>query len=100
MTPGQVEKELARLEREYYKGLHALADRVRAENVVPFVKRTGLEFNAGMGSWSFGSGSAMLNAFDSGDDGRMPKRLYAVLDARDIRGQDLGSQTNGVRVTP
>jgi hypothetical protein len=94
MTPKQVEKELARLEREYYKGLHALTSRVRKENVIPYVRRTGLEFTAGMGSWFFGHGDKVqASSHYAHPDGRFPKRLYAILDARDIRGQDIGSQT-------
>ncbi len=96
MTPKQVARELDRLERTYYKGLRALADKVRIENVIPFAVRADMDvFSAGMGSWSFHRGQRVWN-----DPHGLPKRLHAMLDARDIRGQDLGSQINDFRRKP
>jgi hypothetical protein len=98
MTPKQVKRELARLEREYYKGLDALCDKIRTENVIPYMIRKDAKwFCAGMGSWSI---DEEASSHYSAPSARFPKRLYAMLDARDIRGQDLGSQMRDFKRKP
>ncbi|QPZ53291.1 hypothetical protein AchV4_0058 [Achromobacter phage vB_AchrS_AchV4] len=80
-------KALARLEVDYWAGVHKLAADVRAGFVIPHCDAHGLRFVAGMGGWAFyGQDGEPL------DDARLPKRIAHALGLPTANpANDLGS---------
>lgn len=92
MTWASARAERIRVQAE--KQVHALAEEIRARYVVPFCDRTGMNFSAGMGSWSFHDQKGRSIGTTYADWGLkpLPKRLRAALEI-DAPGfnQDIGS---------
>lgn len=89
-TPKTLEREIDKLDRAYWDGVDALCDRVRADHVVPFCRRKGWDFAAGMGSWAFYRPVSSYAHDRVVDHDELPKRLRAMLDA-EVHGQNLGA---------
>jgi hypothetical protein len=92
--PTVVSTALDRLDAAYWAGVDELASRIREDHVVPFCRRKGWDFCAGMGSWGFypPKGEPRGSLPFSTDHDRLPKRLVAMLDAETLnRGQSIGS---------
>jgi hypothetical protein len=91
----------------YDRAVTRAARRLTRDHVRPFCDKHGLDFVAGMGSWSFhreGDHDAQINHNDSyGNMPTLPKRLEALLSIEVYGGQSLGSvapdyRTGGKRV--
>jgi hypothetical protein len=80
---------------QYSTRLNEIGEQVRRELIIPFCDRTGYQFSAGMGSWSFHKDGKMLSDWDDSNVGNgvkgLPKKIYDALHAETLFNNDLGS---------
>ena len=53
MTPAEINKKIFALTLKHDRALEKLALQVQKEVVIPYCRKRGLRFSAGMGTWTF-----------------------------------------------